>query len=418
MTSSSADRVRIAFVNTRMPGINTFLIRDLRALLNEGVNLDLYLFDVASLDAKFREEVESHGGLVRRIAFPITGGVIVSFLRELFVAPVRLAGSMGLALRTLPHSPAEALRSLAVLPAAIHLSHQIRARETDQVHALWAGVPATVGLWIARHARIGFSFSAHAWDLLQRTALLDEKVRRSTGLLVCSDFARRSAESRVRSERHDRIRLVHHGLELTEWPFSERRDTRPVQVIAVGRLMPKKGFEYLVEAMHQLSDEYRCAIIGPSAASGAVLERMIRERGLTERVHLVGSLGSAEVRERMTKASVLCCPSVESAKSSDGIPNVVLEAMALGTPVVATDAGGLAEVVRPSTGILVPQHDASALAQAIAACAADWPAAWQRARNARELIENDFDVRKTVPRMLEGIGLAHAAPIGRVAEGG
>lgn len=411
--------MKIAFVNTRMPGINTFLIRDLRMLLRLGVRVDLYLFEIESLDADFRREIESHGGVVERLPFPLGGGGPGRVVAELFRRPHVLLGDFARILRWTLRCPAEGVRALAVLPVSLVLRDRVQARGVDRIHALWAGVPATAAFWAVRHSRLGFSISAHAWDLLQRTAGLREKVAASRRMVVCSDFARETALALVGPALASRVELVHHGLDLGDWGFVEKDVARPdeLEILAVGRLMPKKGFEHLVAACGQLRDRavpFRCRLVGPDGGLGADLTAQIAALHLEGQVVLEGSQAPADVKRAMIRADILCCPSVQTETSSDGIPNVVLEALALGTPVVATDAGGLAEVIRPGeTGWRVPQRDVAALAEALVSAWTHWDRTREQARAGRKLVEAGFDAEATARQFLAEIGLGRVIREGR-----
>lgn len=408
--------MRLAMVNTRMPGINSFLIRDLRTLLNDGVVLDVYLFEARSLDAGFRAEVEAAGGHVREIPFP--GGVseAVAFLIEAFRRPLRFWSSLWQGLGVLVASPAEGVRTLAVLPTALRVGREMRRDGVDQVHGLWAGVPASMALWIHRHHDLPMSLSGHAWDLTDRTRLLAGKVRAARGMVVCSQFAHGVVAGVVGPGLESKVRVVHHGLNLALWPFDPDRPTasggtgqNPL-ILAVGRLTAKKGFPYLIEACALLRERglgFICEIVGPDGGLGAELERAIERHGLSGQVRLTGEMPPDQVKARMAAADLLAMPSIQPDRgSSDGIPNVVLEAMALGTPVVSTDAGGIAEVIHSGeTGWLVAQRDARGLADALTEALNDPAAGRRHAVAARKVIEEQFNADALGRVFLEAVGM-------------
>ncbi len=145
-------------------------------------------------------------------------------------------------------------------------------------------------------------------------------------------------------------------------------------VFTAGRLVRKKGFEYLIDATAALpeSANVRTVIAGAGDLDAELRERA-SARGLTERVRFVGNLAQDEVAAWLATADVVAIPSVrDDSGNVDGLPNIVLEALASGTPLVATPAGGIGSVVEHDrTGLLVGERDAGALAQAIAALAAD-----------------------------------------------
>lgn len=405
-----------------MPG-TTFLVRDLSSLLNAGVAFDAYLFEPETLDAVFRRRVEAQGGVIRKIEFPLTRAILGAFLGDALAHPLRMIQSLFIGFRATLRSPSEGIRALGVLPASIALARELQATGVTQTHGLWAGVPATVAFWIWRHAGIPFSFAGHAWDVTGRTALLSHKVAASRAMIVCSEFAQTTVRNLCAPALYEKIHLVHHGLDLGRWSYGLEETEEPaspggpvkhtMRIVAVGQLIPKKGFEILVEACGQLLDQghlIECEIIGRDGGIGAGLIDQIKHRGLENVVRLTGQLSEPEVLARMKRADVLACPSVKTGTGdSDGIPNVVLEAMAVGLPVVSTDAGGLLEVVQPEvTGLVAPQRDPGALARSLASVGRDRPAALRRAEQARRHLESDFESGVTTQNLLRAIGLAGA----------
>jgi glycosyltransferase involved in cell wall biosynthesis len=204
------------------------------------------------------------------------------------------------------------------------------------------------------------------------------------------------------------VQVVHHGLDLRNWP-DRGAFSRPqrLQIVAVGRLTEKKGFSCLLDAcvlLRERERDFLVDIIGPDGGLEQALREEIGLKGLYGLVNLTGGLPAPEVRNRMRTATILCCPSIESSTSSDGIPNVVLEAMALGTPVVATDAGGLPEVViQDRTGRVVPQRDSRALADALVACWDEWEITQSYCRAARMVMEAEFEAESTARAFLAAL---------------
>ena len=193
-----------------------------------------------------------------------------------------------------------------------------------------------------------------------------------------------------------RLHRVYNGLELERFPFRPRADHGgPLRVAAVGRLVEKKGFADLVEAVRRLVElglpvEVRLA--GGGELHDELAER-IRSAGLGDRFALLGPRTQAEVRELLDWCDVFAAPSVVGADgNADGLPTVLLEAMASGAPCVATDVTGIPEVVIDGvTGRLLPPADAGALADALAAIAHEPAAALAMTRTARALVEREFD---------------------------
>ena len=161
-------------------------------------------------------------------------------------------------------------------------------------------------------------------------------------------------------------------------------------VFAAGRLVRKKGFEYLIDAMVRLPGAV-LAVAGDGTLDGELRERA-RRSGLTDRVRFLGNQPQDRVAEYFAAADVVCVPSVrDDSGNVDGLPNVVLEALASGTPLVTTGAGGIGAVVEDErTALVVPERDPGAIASAVTRILADVPAARRMGAAARELVDADF----------------------------
>jgi glycosyltransferase involved in cell wall biosynthesis len=161
-------------------------------------------------------------------------------------------------------------------------------------------------------------------------------------------------------------------------------------VFAAGRLVRKKGFEYLIDAMVRLPNAV-LGVAGDGSLDGELRERA-RRTGVTDRVRFLGNQPQDRVAEYFAAADVVCVPSVrDDSGNVDGLPNVVLEALASGTPLVTTGAGGIGAIVEDGrTALVVPERDPNAIASAVTRILADLPAARRMGGAARGLVEADF----------------------------
>ncbi|MBL9088878.1 MAG: glycosyltransferase, partial [Planctomycetia bacterium] len=201
--------------------------------------------------------------------------------------------------------------------------------------------------------------------------------------------------------------VVRHGVDLDVYrPGDGPRAPGPLRVLAVGRLVEKKGFHHLVDALGRLAGTgiaFEARIVG-DGPDGPALAAQAMALGLGDRLAFVPACPPADVRERMRGwADVLVAPSVVARDGDrDGIPNVVGEALACGVPVVATTAGGLPELVEDGVnGIVVPEGAPAALAAALARLATAPALREALAARARETAAARFDARENVARFLE-----------------
>ena len=169
----------------------------------------------------------------------------------------------------------------------------------------------------------------------------------------------------------DRVHRIYNGLDLAEFGRADFSSTPPL-IIAVGRLIPKKGFGDLIRACALLAERgklFRCEIIGEGPLENE-LRRQIDELCLQNNVVLTGAKPQTQLRGRLAAANVFVLPSViDPDGGMDNLPTVIMEAMATGLPVVSTNIGGIPEmIIENETGFLVQSGDAAAMADAIQTC--------------------------------------------------
>ena len=253
---------------------------------------------------------------------------------------------------------------------AIYVGLRLQEAGISHVHAHFAGMAARTAFWIAKFFPITFSFTAHANDIFAPRKFeigLDKLVEAARVVVTETDYAEKFLRERF-PERADRIHRIYNGLTLAEFgraTFS----SDPALIVAIGRLIAKKGFANLIHASALLVDRersFRCEIFGDGPLENQ-LRAQIEELGLQERVQLLGAKPQPEIKERLANASVFVMPSMPEADGGmDNLPTVIMEAMATGLPVVSTRIGGIPEmVIDNQTGFLVQPEDAVALAGAI-----------------------------------------------------
>ncbi len=216
-----------------------------------------------------------------------------------------------------------------------------------------------------------------------------------------------------------RVRRIYNGLTLDRFPFEDPQ-SRPPHIVAVGRLIEKKGFSVLIDACAELAGQgkhFSCTIIGTGPLE-AELAAQISQHGLGGRVMLAGPKPLPDVVAELRGAAAMACPCVVGADGDrDGLPTVLLEAMALGTPCIGTDVTGLPEVLHDEeTGLMVPQHDPIALAEAIERLLEDSDLRSALAIRARKLIEDEFDIHRNAARQRSTFAAAGESERRTVAE--
>lgn len=292
-----------------------------------------------------------------------------------------------------------AARQSAVVAAAL------KARDVKAVHGYFAHQPAEVAWRAAERLRLPSGFSVHAKDARKISSReLAIRAKRAACVVACnSDVASTIQETGAR------VHLMPHGVDLDRFKPSLPPGDGVFQILAVGRLVEKKGFHFLIEAVSRLKFPLQLRIIGEGPEQERLAE-MISGYRLGQRVTLCGPRTHDQLPEEYARAHVVVVPSiVDSAGDRDGLPNVVLEGMASGRAIVAGNAGAIGAAVRDNeTGLLLPAGDPLSLAWALKQLAQDWSLRERLASAARKHVERHYDMRSCSERFCQLLKEAYA----------
>lgn len=264
----------------------------------------------------------------------------------------------------------------------------------DGVHGYFAHQPAAVAADAARRVGVPYGFSVHALDVRKVSAAeLGERAAGAAVVIACNPDAGATVAA-TGTEPH----LLSHGVDLQRFPVGPFRastgsDGGVVEILAVGRLVEKKGFVHLLEALARLPLAARLRIVGDGPERVA-LSNTADRLGVGGRIEFVGRLTHHQLPELYASADIVAVPSVVDRNGDrDGLPNVVLESMASARAVVASDVAAVATAISTErTGLLVAPGDPAALAAALVRLGAD-PALRERlGRSARAVVEDRFDL--------------------------
>lgn len=364
-------RVRLAYVLGAFPSLTeTFILRELLELRRQGVDPVLFSLRrpagrLAQADAEaLRASVCYRPPLCSPTAMAAQGYYLVRH-------PVRLLRAIGRTVRAGGGDPIALLKGLRNLPGAAFFARHAERSGVAHIHAHFAFMPADVARMMADLLGVGFSFSVHAGDIyLQSSAVLARKVHAARFVTACTRYGAEELARRAGPVPEGKIHQFYHGLPLGSFPVegegARPPATREPLILSVGRLQPKKGFAILVEACGLLRDRglaFRCQIAGEGPERRALASRIDRLR-LAGMVTLLGERSSAEVAALLRQARVFALPCIIAPNGDrDSLPNVILEALAAGVPVVTTPVAGIPEAIEDRrTGLLVPPGDPRELA--------------------------------------------------------
>jgi glycosyltransferase involved in cell wall biosynthesis len=282
------------------------------------------------------------------------------------------------------------------------LSRAIDRTGVTHLHAHFAHSATYVTMLAGKFTGLPFSFSAHARDIYVANTprLLAEKVAAATFVATCTE-ANRQYLCGLTPDHQDKIRLAYHGVDIEKFvQDGTREDSDPPVILSAGRLVQKKGFGDLLKACRRLRQQglpFRCVIIGDGPLR-ANLERRIAALGLYDVVQLAGPKTQEELADEYKRATVFALPcKVLEDGDRDGIPNVLLEAMASGLPVVSTSVSGIPELIaNGDSGLLVPSGNVNELGAALELLLADSDLRERLGARARAAVEERFDSMKCV----------------------
>lgn len=288
---------------------------------------------------------------------------------------------------------------------ACHWAAGLRGQEADHIHSQWIHSGGTVAMYGAWLLGKPFSFTGHAADLFRNRAALKDKIRRAGFIICISEFHRQFfLENGARPEQ---LHIAYCGIDTGH--FTPRRRTRakgePLHILSSGRLVDKKGFDVLIGACALLRDRgyaFRCTIAG-SGPLEADLRARIAAAGLDGRVAMTGeALKQEDIPAFMYSGDVYCLPCVWAKDNDvDGLPQMLMEAMACGLPAISTRLVGIPDlVIDGETGLLVPPEDAEALADALMRLGDDESFAQQLAESGHTHVTKSFDIDSCLEPLL------------------
>lgn len=394
------ERGTLAYVSHYFPTLTqTFVYREIFAL--EALGWKVKPFAIRRPTKGIHAEATE---IAARTAYLVPLPPLRFLSRQLALLARRPIRYLGLLLFLITR-PGERLRSrlhaLTHFFGGIHLAAEIREAGARHVHAHFGRNPATLAMVAARYLDIPFSMTIHARDLFVDAALLRAKIDAARFVATISEYNRGLLEGHASSpEAASKIHVIHCGIDPARFsPAGEegRRRRAPGDrplFLAVGRLVPKKGYRYLVEAAGILEERgvpVQVRIVG-GGPDREELEERGRKLGLAGRLRLDGPMPQESILELLRQADAFVLPCVRAPDGDqDGIPVSLMEAMACEVPCVSTDLSGIPELIEDGAeGLLVPEKDPAALADALQRLAEDPDLGRRLGRAARAKVERAF----------------------------
>ncbi len=385
----------------------TFILREFLGLEKLGVRLRIFSIKVPPGEP-VHAEVANVGAPVTYLAFKASlWPILRANLRMAFRRPRRYLATWMLGVSRLRYG--NVLHVVRQLLRAAYVADRLLDSPVDRIHAHFATAPGSVAMFASELTGIPFTIAVHANDIFvkARGRLMRTKIHRADAVVTNNQFNRRYLLSEFGPGLSTKLPCIYNGLEMSDFEFrSDRRALpHPPLILSIGRLVEKKGFTHLISALSILRDrgrEFRAEIIG----AGPEEERIrlqIERCGLVDRVVLLGAQDQGCARAAYHRAWMFVLPCVVTSNGDrDGIPNVLYEAMASGTPVVSTGVAGIPELIRNGhNGLLAPQGDPEGLAAQMELLLTDPDLAQRVARSARRTMESRFSLERSSRELVQ-----------------
>ncbi len=295
--------------------------------------------------------------------------------------------------------------ALGILPKSVLFAYEMEKLGVEHVHAHFATHPTITALIINRLTSIPFSFTAHGSDLHVDRRMLDKKIQAASFVTTVSSYNKELMVAETGEKDREKIHVIRCGIDTKLFfPTEKSPDDRPLQILCVASYEEVKGHKYLVEACKILLDKninFECHLVGYGPLRDSI-EKLINDLNLKDKFHIHGGLPRDKVLDLLARSDVFTLPSVPTKQGKrEGIPVVLMEAMASGLPVISSQLSGIPELVdNGETGILVEPRDTDGLAKALMDIQKEPTKKIALGKEGRVKVINEFDQEKNIVQFL------------------
>jgi colanic acid/amylovoran biosynthesis glycosyltransferase len=400
IVNGQPDAATVAYVVSRFPSVTeTFIVNEIVALEQLGERIQLFSLR--------RQDLATHSApdhLVTRCTAGSDLGVaeiLGAQLHWLRRRPRRWLAAWTGAIGGNWRSPRFLARSIATVPISMVFARHLHAH---RIHAHWATHPALVAWVIHQLTDVPYSVTVHAHDLYVDRSMLHRKLVDAADIVTISDYNARMIADLYDDVTH-KVEVIPCGVDTARLQCAHDHGTvrSPLRMTCVASLQDYKGHEHLLEACRILDGRgvlFHLELIGEGELR-ASLEASAVELGIDEYVTFAGACANADVIERVASSDVVVLPSVVTPSGKmEGVPVALMEAMALGTPVIASDLSGVSElIIDDETGLLVPPGNPTAIADAVERITTDHAMRRRLVCAGRHRVEDRYDLTRNAQRL-------------------
>jgi len=388
--------LKLGYLVSQYPAVNhTYLLREVQGL--RALGFDICVASIRPADRPFDRLLPEEQEEVNRTYYVKRAGtkrMVLDQVATLLRSPISYAKGLWYALKTAGFSLRRGVRHLAYFAQAVMVGCWMRRNHLHHVHTHFS---STVSLFLSKVFPITFSMTVHGPDEFKNPVgfLLPEKIAASLFICTISNFGRSQLRKCSPTSEWSKFEVVPLGVDISVFiPRLFRPKPERLEILCVGRLSPAKAQHVLIAAAEQLIKEgYKLRIrFAGDGPDRPMLEGQVRQRGLTAYAVFEGNLHQERIRDLYRETDVFALASF-----AEGVPVVLMEAMAMEIPCVATCVAGVPELIRDEVdGLLVPPADDNSLARAIARLQDDCDLRKRLGKSARLRVIDRYDLRKNL----------------------
>jgi glycosyltransferase involved in cell wall biosynthesis len=418
-TVATEGTIGICYVTSHYPALShTFVMREIMGVRAAGLRVETVSVHKADQRELLAQADKQEAARTWNILPLDSPAFLKAHARAALGHPYAYFRTLARAVSCAPRGARDRLWQLFYFAEAIALWDHSGSAGARHLHAHLANVASDVSLLACAFGKTAeptkgwrWSFTMHGPTELYSTEKfnLPHKVATADGVLCISDYTRSQLMYLSSPQHWEKLHVVHCGVDMERYPYVAPRQGAGLSVLCVGRLVPQKGLDMLMEAVDVLARrdvDIRLVLVG-SGPLEASLRRKVRHLGLEERVRFEGAVGQDDIGRYYAEADLFCLPSF-----AEGVPVVLMEAMATGRPVVATRIAGVPELVDDGvSGLLVAPGSVEQLVTALERLASSTELRERMGLAGRQKVEQDFDSRRCAEQAADAFR-AMAGPAG------
>jgi colanic acid/amylovoran biosynthesis glycosyltransferase len=320
----------------------------------------------------------------------------------LFLSPISI-----IRFQISPQRPINFLKRLRKYYISLFFVQKLKDCRVAHIHAHFAFIASDIAQIVSHLTGVNFSVTAHAQDIYMNEDKINTILPNVLFLITCTRYNYNYINSISENKFADKIFHIYHGISISKWDSNELKheQNNGIAILSIARLVEKKGLLYLLKAIHLLIEQkmnIRCTIIGEGPLQGQ-LEYFIMTNSLGEHVKIVPFLPQNEIKTHYLNSNIFVLPCIVAKNGDmDGLPNVIIEAMALGIPVISTPISAIKETIEHrETGLLIPEKSESAIANAIMELINDRYLYHDIARKGKIKIQEEFAIDTCTNKIIE-----------------